>query len=371
LSFFDEDEPPSTEIREPRASRATPAPRSQRTRRRAQSDHHAVVVRRRVLAVVALIVLIVVVVLIASLVSGGKREALETYGRSVSSIVKESNEGVSQPFFQTISAASSQQHGSVEERIDELRADAESQAARAQRLSVPSGLEAAQRDLLLALDMRSEALMKIKSHIAPALAGGGESATAYKQIAGAMELLLSSDVIYSQRVAPLVEGALRSNGAGGQALVASRFVPNLGWLEPSTVTARMSGHSAPGTGAAPAPGTHGSALVGVSVGSTTLASGELNHISSGSNPTFTVKVENTGETPETDVKVDVAVSAAGKLYSSYNIIPKTTAGHTTSVEVPIEGLPLNTGAKIEVYVEPVPGETALENNKATYEATFS
>ena len=41
------------------------------------------------------------------------------------------------------------------------------------------------------------------------------------------------------------------------------------------------------------------------------------------------------------------------------------------MEVPIEGLPLNTGAKVEVYVEPVPGETDLENNKATYEATFS
>jgi hypothetical protein len=133
----------------------------------------------------------------------------------------------------------------------------------------------------------------------------------------------------------------------------------------------MSGHAAPSGGGAPAPGTHGSALVGVSVGNTALAPGELNHITSGPNPTFTAKVENTGENSETNVKVNVSVAAAGKLYSAYNIIPKTDPGHTASVEVPLEQLPLNTGAKIEVYVEPVPGETDLENNKATYEATFS
>jgi hypothetical protein len=324
-----------------------------------------------VLAVVGALVLIAIVVLIASLVSGSNREAVESYGRSVSSIIKESNEQVSTPFFQALSGASTAGHGSVEERIDELRADAEGQAARAQRLSVPGGLEPAQRNLLLSLGMRSEGLAKIRNLIAPALGGGSESATAYKQIAGAMELFLSSDIIYSQRVAPLIGEALSAHGASGQTLASSRFLPNLGWLETATVTARLSGHQASGATAALAPGTHGNALVGVSVGATTLTAGELNHISGGPNPTFTAKVENTGESAESDVKVDVAVQAGGKQYSAYNIAPQTTPGHPVSVEIPVEGVPLNTSAKVEVYVEPVPGETDFENNKATYEATFS
>jgi hypothetical protein len=371
LSFFDEDEPPSTEIRE-QPRRRRPAPRSQRARgQRPPPDQHALVVRRRVLAVLGALVLIAIVVLIASLVSGSKREAVESYGRSVSSIIGESNEQVSAPFFQTLSGASAAGHGSVEERIDELRADAEAQAARAQRLSVPGGLEAAQRELLLALGMRTEGLAKIRNLIAPALGGGSESATAYKQIAGANQLFLSSDVIYSQRVAPLIGESLSAHGASGQTLASSRFLPNIGWLETATVTARMNGHQASSASAALTPGTHGNALVGVSVGATALGAGETNHISSGPNPTFKAKVENTGESAESNVKVDVTVQAAGKQYSAYNIAPNTTPGHPVTVEIPVEGVPQNTTAKVEVYVEPVPGETDLENNKATYEATFS
>jgi hypothetical protein len=368
LSFFD-DEPPPTEVTQARTS--PPPPRASRPRRPPAGDHHAIVVRRRVLAGVALLALIAIIVLIASVVGGGKREALETYGRNVSAIAKESNEDVSAPFFQALSGASGQQHGAVEQRINELRATAENQSANAKKLNVPSGMEAAQRYLLQVLGFRTEGLMKIGSLLPEALGGGSESATKYKQIAGAMQIFLASDVVYSQRVAPLIEEELSANGASGQSIAASRFLPNLGWLETATLTARIGGKASPSAGSAATPGTHGSALTGVSVHGTTLVPGELNHISSGSNPTFDVKVEDNGENSETNVKVNVTVTTAGKQYSAYNVIPKTTPGQTATVEVPIEGVPLNTGAKIEVYVEPVPGETDIENNKATYEATFS
>ena len=55
LSFFDEDEPPPTEIRQSRAPRP-PAPASRRPRRAAAGDHHATIVRRRILAGVLLVV---------------------------------------------------------------------------------------------------------------------------------------------------------------------------------------------------------------------------------------------------------------------------------------------------------------------------
>jgi hypothetical protein len=370
LSFFDDDEPPPTEITQARPTRPPP-PRQRGPRRPPAGDHHAIVVRRRVLAGVALIGLILVIVLIASVVGGGKREALETYGRNVSTIGKQSVESVSVPFFQAITGASAQQHGTVEEKINELRAEAESQQKRAGELSVPSGEEAAQRYFLQVLGMRTEGLTKIRSLIAIALGGGSESTNAYKQIAGAMEIFLASDVVYSQRAAPLIEEALEANGAKGQSVAASRFMPNLGWLETATVNARINGKASPTAGASVTPGTHGTALTGVSVGGTALAPGELNHIHSGPNPTFDVKVENDGENSEADVKVTVTVTTAGKQYTAYNLIPKTTAGQSSTVEVPIEGLPLNTGAKVEVNVEPVPGETDVENNKASYEATFS
>jgi uncharacterized membrane protein len=109
----------------------------------------------------------------------------------------------------------------------------------------------------------------------------------------------------------------------------------------------------------------------VSVGSTTLEpSPALNHISGGSNPTFTVKVEDSGSDPETDVKVEVSVDAGGKQYKASHVIDKTEPGATASVDIPVEGVPEEAAARITVYVQPVPGETNAENNKGTYLAVF-
>jgi hypothetical protein len=66
----------------------------------------------------------------------------------------------------------------------------------------------------------------------------------------------------------------------------------------------------------------------------------------------------------------VAVTAAAKQLRASNVIEKTEPGKTTSVNIPLSGVPLGVASKIEVYVEGVPGENDLENNKGTYLAIF-
>ena len=44
---------------------------------------------------------------------------------------------------------------------------------------------------------------------------GGKDKQASTQIAGAMEIFLASDVIYSQRVAPLIQQTLADDGITG------------------------------------------------------------------------------------------------------------------------------------------------------------
>jgi hypothetical protein len=371
LSFFDEDEQPSTEIRKPRTPRPPAARRPQRDPGRVPPDHHALVVRRRVLAGVGALVVLVLVVVVASAVSGSAKEEAETYAHNVSSLIKESDEVVSSPLFQAISAAGNQQRGSVESAINTYSSLAEEQERKVVALAVPESLESAQRYLELVFDLRAEGLRKIGSHISAALGGGSESASDYRYIAGAMQTFLTSDVVYSQRVAPLIEGALSTDGDSGVQVAHTQFLPNLGWLEPGTLTARVSGQAATAGSGAVTPGTHGSNLVGVDVSGKALVPGENNPVSGGPNPTFVVKVEDDGESRQSDVKVDVGVTSAGREYSAYNILRKVAPGQTADVEVPVEGVPLNTPTKVEVYVEPVPGETDLENNKAAYEATFS
>jgi hypothetical protein len=227
----------------------------------------------------------------------------------------------------------------------------------------------AQRNLLLALNFRAEAVTKIASLLPTAL--GGQRKEATEKIAGQMELFLASDVIYSQRVVPLIEETLTASGIHGPGVSPSRFLPNIGWLDPATALARITGQAAGSAQTGIAPGNHGDSLVSVSVGATSLEpEPALNHISGGGNPTFTVTVEDAGANPETNVKVDVTVTAGGKQFKASHAINQIQPQQKTNVEIPVSGVPLGVAAKIEVYVEPVPGETEVENNKRTYLAIF-
>jgi len=327
-------------------------------------------VRRRIAAGVGVVALIVIVLLVNGCLKSGKEEALKSYNREAGQLAQESDQQVSRPLFAALAGASGEPPLNVGLKVNELREQAQKQAEQAKRLSVPGDMQGAQRNLTLVLDLRAEALAKIAKLVREALGGKGKQASTL--IAGAMEMFLASDVIYAQRVGPLIQQALAGDGIHGESTAGTQFLANLGWLEPSTVQARLTGKSSGSSQSSQvAPGTHGSALKGVSSGSTTLeAPPALNHISGGANPTFTVMVEDSGSNSETDVKVEVSVTAGGKQYKSLRTINKTEPGVTSNVDIPVEGVPQGVAARITVYVQPVPGETNIENNKGSYLAVF-
>jgi hypothetical protein len=326
-------------------------------------------VRRRIAAGVGVVLLIVIVVWINGCLKNGKLDSLKSYNRSVGQLAQESDTQVSHPLFGALTDASSKSALDVELQIDQLSKLSQEIATRAKGLSVPGEMTAAQRDLLLALDLRAEGMSKVASLIPRVL--GGQGSQASTEIAGQMELFLTSDVLYSQRVAPLIQQTLSSSGVQGVTTTSTRFLPNLGWLVPATALSRITGQGSGGSSTGLAPGTHGSALIGVAVGANALSpEPALNHIGGGGSPTFTVTVEDAGSNPETDVKVDVTVTAGGKQFKDSHVINSMQAGSKSNVEILVAGVPVGVAAKIEVYVQPVPGETNVENNKNTYLAIF-
>ena len=376
MSFFDDGEetaprPPAREPRPPGAAGG----REQRPRPRGAqpgdgplpADQHTLMVRRRVAVGVGVVLLIVIILIVNGCLKSQKQQGLKDYNRNVSQIARESDERVSRPFFETLSGAGAKSALSAEVQVDQLRILAQSLANHAGSLSVPGDMTGAQRNFTLTQNLRVEGLTKVAAQLPTALGAQGKQAITL--IAGDMEIFLASDVIYSQRVAPLIQQTLASNGIHGVATASSHFLPNLGWLDPTTAEGRITGKGA--SASAPVTGNHGSALKGVSVGPTTLE-GEptLNHITGGGNPTFTVQVENSGESAETNVKVNVAVTVSGKQITASHVIEKTEPGKTASVDIPVTGIPLGAAAKIEVNVEAVPGENDLENNKGTFLAVF-
>ena len=376
MSFFDdgEDTAPRPSARAARPPGAAGGSEQRPRPRRAQhgegplpADQHTLMVRRRVAVGIGVVLLIVIILIINGCLKSQKQQALKDYNRNVSQIARESDERVSRPFFETISGAGAKSALNAEVQVDQLRILAQSLANHAGSLSVPGDMTGAQRNFTLTQNLRVEGLTKVAAQLPTALGAQGKQAITL--IAGDMEIFLASDVIYSQRVVPLIQQTLASNGVHGVATASSHFLPNLGWLDPTTAEGRITGKGA--SASAPVTGNHGSALKGVSVGPTTLE-GEptLNHITGGGNPTFTVQVENSGESAETNVKVNVAVTVSGKQITASHVIEKTEPGKTASVDIPVTGIPLGAAAKIEVNVEAVPGENDLENNKGTFLAVF-
>lgn len=372
MSFFDDGEEETVQRPASRAPRPPQRPSPRRPQRTAGSlplDQHTLMVRRRVAAGVAVVLLILIILLINGCLKGQKTQALKDYNHEVSTIAQEFDEHVSKPLFEALTNAGGKSALNVEVQVGQLRVQAQSLATRVKGLKTPGEMSGAQRNLLLAFDLRSEAVAKIAGLVPTAL--GGQGNQAITQIAGDLEIFLASDVIYAQRVAPLIQQALAGDGLHGLTTAPSRSLPNIGWLEANTVKGRITGQSTSSEQNQNVTGNHGSALKGVSVGTATLEpEPTLNHVSGGGSPTFTVQVENSGEANQTNVKVDVTVTAGGKQFKASHAIEKTEPGKTVSVDIPVTGIPTGSAAKIEVNVEGVPGENDLENNKQTYLAVF-
>ncbi|HXM86266.1 MAG TPA: hypothetical protein VN889_01405 [Solirubrobacteraceae bacterium] len=373
LSFFDDGEETAQRPASRTSSRPPQRPsprRPQRARGSLPIDQHTLMVRRRIAFGVGIVLLIVIVLLVNGCLKGQKSQELKDYNREVSTVAQEFDEHVSHPLFEALTNASSKSALNVEVQVGQLRVEAENLATRVKGLKAPGAMSGAENNLLLAFDFRAEAVTKIAGLVPTALGGQGKQAIA--QISGALEIFLASDVIYAQRVAPLIQQELSANGVSGLTTAPSRSLPNIGWLEPTTATARITGQATGSSSSPVTSGTHGSSLTGVSVGANTLApEPTLNHVSGGSNPTFTVNVEDAGESAETNVKVNIVVTAGGKQFKASHVIEKTEPGKTASVDIPVTGIPLGEAAKVEVDVEKVPGETNVENNKGTFLAIFA
>lgn len=343
--------------------------------------HQTLLVRRLVAAGAVVLVIVLMVVLVKGCVDNRREAALKDYNRSVRTLVEQSRSGVSKPFFEALSGASGGEPTQVQETINQLTSVAEEELSQAQRLDPPDAMSGAQSDLELLLSLRRDGVAKVADQIQTALGGTAGAGTAVDGIAGQMQAFNASDVIYSQRVAPLILKGLKDDGiaasydgtAGEQVLPYADFLPDISWMSPDYVAGQLGAASASSrtTGTA-APGLHGHQLDSVSVGGVDLTSTGSNRIPASPPPTFTVTFTNGGENDETNVRVTVEVTgSSGTPIRAQAIVPNTTAGEQATADVQLRSSPSTSGSStIRVTVEEVPGEEALDNNTASYTALF-
>lgn len=371
MSFFEEDDEPRTRVR-PR--RATPS-RDTGGSGLAPPDRQSLLVRRLVAIGGVLLLCILFGLLIRSCASSAKKNSLRDYNREVAALVRDSDQQVGKPFFDLMRNPT---QGDLSTQINGYKVQADQQYQQAKRISTPGEMEAAQRSFLITMELRRDGLVSIADRIRTALSSDNEAAdAAIGQIAGAMQLFLSSDVVYQQRVLPLIDHALRDADIGQQQLQRSQFLPGVEWLDESTVADAL-GQQLSSTGGGggsnrePLPGLHGTGLDSVAVGDTALVADAPNRITYSSDTEFAVTFTNQGENDESDIDVVLRIEGGPKPIRIQRTVQSVAAGASATATLGLDSAPpLDTPVTITVQVKPVPGEEKEDNNTAEYQALFS
>ena len=364
MSFFDEDDEPRTRVRPRRTapSRGTGA----------SPDRQTLLVRQLVLLVGFVLVLALLLFVVDGCRDSARENGLKDYNRDVASIVRDSDSQVGKPFFDLLRNPSS---GDLSTQIAGYKVQAEQQYQQAKRISTPDNLAAAQRSFLMTMEMRRDGLQSVADRIRTALSSDAEAAEeAINEIAGAMQLFLSSDVIYASRVLPFIEAELKEADVGAQRLQQSQFLPGAEWLDATVVADALGQQLSAGGGAnnrEPAPGLHGTGIDSVQVGDQTLEPDAPNRIAYGPDTEFTVNFTNQGEHDEVDIVVVLRIEGGPEPLRVQKSVASVPAGTAAAATLSLDTAPaLDTPVTITVQVKPVPGEEKRDNNTAQYDAAF-
>jgi hypothetical protein len=372
MSFFDDD---PTEISPPPRQPARPRrPAGESTATGgAPVDKSQARTRQLIAAGIGIVILLALIFGVRGCLSSRAEGALKDYNRNASAIINNSDSQVAKPFFELLETGGGTDAAGgndLQVQINQIRLAAEEDSKRAAELSVPGDMRSAQQNLELTLHLREEAVTRV-AELLPKAQGTGQGAeTAINEIAGEMQAFLASDVIYSQRTAPLIKQALDGAGVTGQTIATSQSLPSYAWLAPKTIASALGGAGTPA--GQPAPGTHGHELVSTSIGDTTLEpSPAANKVSAKPPVAVVVKFTNGGENNERNVNVTVTVTAPGSQpVTAKKVVNQTNAGEDTTVSIALPSVPTGGAATMKVTVAPVPGEETTDNNEQTYTVLF-
>jgi hypothetical protein len=326
---------------------------------------------RRTVALGGAILLIVLLVLgLNSCLDSRKDRAFRDYASDVRAIVRGSND-ISESFFDLLSSPSRADALDVQTQVNAQRADAEQLVQRARDTDHPGELDGAHGWLVEALQFRADAIEAIAAQLPEALGDQRGSSDAVNAIAGQMQALLASDVIYLQRTIPGLLSAYDERGIE-ERFPTDRFLPDLGWLDPDTVQTRLGRISGEDSQTA-TPGLHGtgSQTATVRPADVELTESGVNRVPSSDQLTIDVTVQNQGESEETDLGVSVSITN-GERINVDQTIPRIAAGESETVSIPIQQAPSTEAVStVTVAVDPVPGEGTRENNRIQYQVAFT
>jgi hypothetical protein len=330
-------------------------------------------VRRAVAAGALLVAIVLIVIGVHSCQVSQAHSALRDYNDSVASLIRSSNQNGDQFFRVLASGVNSSNAPAVESQVDQARLTAGNQLKRAENLSTPDEVKTAQQNLVLAMQMRRDAIAAVGRNLQPTLQSTTARA-AVNAIAAEMARLYASDVLYKDYTLPGVVTALKNagiavGGVNGEPITTRQLLPDVQWVLPSFVAQQLHVTVPSSTSNGPvAPGVHGHSLDGCSIGGNALSTTSAVTVPSGTSPTLSCTVTNDGQNTETNVTVKASVS--GTSVTGHGVIPQTQPGQQYTVQIPLSSTPPAGTYDLAVGVQHVPGEKTFTHNSKTFPITF-
>ena len=372
FDFFDE---PETEeaterVRTPRR----PPPRGPR---RPVRPPAGVIPMLRLAGLIAFLIVAVVLLVVGlrGCASNSKHARYANYITAVRKVAAGST-GIGKQLNQTL-AATGTKESELEATLKGYAAQQQQQVAQARGISPPGPLQVEHDHLIEVLQLRASALTRLADAFRQT-ATAKDATTSGRLIADQARLLLASDVNWDVYFKEPTQSELKRqnvNDIGG--VPDSTIFPNPDLASTQammTVWQRVHGAATGGT----ASGKHGSALVAVKAlpDGKTLTAGATassNQVTASTDLAFQVSVQDSGDFQEFNVGVTLTIQKRPKPIVLRKTIPVINAGETKTVtftNIDINGL-FGLPTTVKVDIQPVPGETKVNNNTAEYNVIFS
>ncbi len=347
-------------------------PRRTRGPRRPQGPPSGLTPLLRLVGLISFAILVVVLLVfwVSSCRGEAKRDRYQGYMQDVQ-VVGDRSQRIGAQLATTLTRPEVRQ-GAIVRTLDGYAQQHEQLVATAEGLDPPGPLREQHEHLIDSLQFRVSGLRGL----ADAFGTRTGNATRVGELTGAQyRRLTTSDVVWDDLFAAPSTAELRGQDLRGINVPDSNFVanPDLGTARAlSNIWQRVRGQSSTG-GTAARPGTHGHNLVSVSVvGGARLNANALNKIIATTDLSFEVVFENSGDSTETGVEVELTIQKETEPLTRTQRVDLTEPGEETTVTFRNVGpVPFVQRTTLQVSVKPVPSERNADNNSAEYPVIFS
>lgn len=369
FDFFEDE--PATRESAPRVRLPRRGGRGTGMRRPSGPSRSLTPILRLLGAVVVLVVLLVVFGLaIQSCAATSKHDAYKSYMDDVAKIARSSqDDGTAVANALTTPGKKASE---IAGTLTGIAQQEQQNAAQTSRLDPPGRLRPENQQLIEALRLRVSGVQGMAAALGRVT--NAKNATGVASVLAAQgDRLVASDVVWSDLFQAPARAEEKAQGVTGAPPPDSNFVQNRTLVTESSMTLflnRLTGTTS--SGGKPT-GLHGTNLVSTKAepGGQTLSTTSENFVTANTNLGFTVTIEDSGDSQEVGIKITLTVQQNPAIVKTLTI-PVINPGQQKSVTFTNLGdVKFALKEQVNVDVAPVPGETRIDNNKASYPVTFS